>query len=135
MANDDLTKNFKKDSVTGYLEPLSGEGILPRHKTAFLKNFKKTGDKTKAIESQGFRFSDIAWHIENDPQFKADLRDTFLSMKHELEGMMFESAFKASGHRERQLWLETNFPEEYGKRAAPKGQKEKSKIDTLLENL
>lgn len=135
MTNDETLKNFKKDSVTGYLERTDGTGILPRHKTAFLKNFKKSGDKTKAIEAQGFKFSELAWHLENDEQFKADLHDVFLSMKHELEGMMFESAFKASGHRERQLWLETNFPAEYGKKAAPKGVKEKSKIDTLLENL
>ncbi len=135
MENDNLAKNFKKDSVTGYLESIDGTGIQPRHKTAFLKNFKKSGDKTRAIEAQGYTWAELEWHLENDAKFKADLKATFVAMRHEIEGMMFEAAFKATGHRERQLWLETNFPEDYGKKAIPKGVKEKSKIDTLLENL
>lgn len=135
MENQQLTENHRICPVTGYLESLDGKGIQPKHLTAFLKAFKKSGDKTKAIEFQGFRFTELEWHLTNDTAFKNDYRETLLAMKHELEGLMYENAFKSSGHRERQSWLETNFPDEYGKKALPKGQKNKSKLDTLLDDL
>ena len=130
-----IPAGFQKDSVTGYLERTDGTDITPKHKSAFLKLFKKCGDRTRSIESQGFTYTELEWHLNNDPIFKSDFRKTLLAMKHELEGIMYESAFKSNGHRERQSWLETHFPEEYGKKVAPKGPKSKSKIDTLLENL
>lgn len=135
MENQSIPENYKICSVTGYLESQDGTGIQPKHKTGFLKYFKKSGDKTKAIETQGFRYTDLEWHLQNDPTFKRDFRETLLSMKHELESIQYENAFKASGHRDRQTWLETNFPEEYGKKALPKGQKQKSRLDTLLDDL
>lgn len=131
----EIPDGFKLCEVTGYLESLTNTGIQPKHKTAFLKAFKKSGDKTKAIEYQGFTFTDLEWHLQNDAVFKRHYRDTLLAMKHELEGLMYENAFKSSGHRERRTWLETNFPEDYGKKAVPKGQKQKSKLDILLDDL
>lgn len=135
MENQSVPNGYKICEVTGYLEPIENKGILPRHKTAFLKFFKKSGDKTKAIESQGYRFTDLEWHLQNDTTFKRDYRETLLAMKHELESIQYEHALKASGHRDRQTWLETNFPEDYGKKALPKGQKQKSRLDGLLEEL
>lgn len=135
MENSTVPENFEVCGVTGYLQQKGGHGIQPKHKTAFLKAFKKSGDKTKAIEFQGFRFTDLEWHLTNDTVFKNDYRETLLAMKHELEGLMYENAFKATGHRERQAWLETNFPDEYGRKAVPKGAKSKSRLDTLLEDL
>lgn len=135
MENQPVPENFKICPTTGFLESVDGTGIQPKHKTAFLKNFKKSGDKTKAIEAQGFTFGELEWHLTNDATFKTNYRETLLAMKHELEGLMYENAFKASGHRERLAWLETNFPEDYGKKALPKGQKQKSKLDTLLDDL
>lgn len=135
MENQAVPENYKICDATGYLESLDGTGIQPKHKSAFLKAFKKSGDKTKAIEFQGFTFTDLEWHLTNDAVFKKSYREVLLAMKHELEGLMYENAFKASGHRERQAWLETNFPEEYGKKALPKGQKQKSRLDTLLDDL
>ena len=130
-----IPDGYRVCQVTSYLEPLDGTGLLPKHKTGFLKNFRKSGDKTKAIETQGFRFTDLEWHLQNDTTFKRDYREVLLSMKHELESFQYQNAFKANGHRDRQLWLETNFPDEYGKKALPKGQKSKSKLDGLLEDL
>ncbi len=135
MANSEIPAGYKICDATGYLESLDGTGIQPKHLTAFLKHFRKSGDKTKAVETQGFRFADIEWHFQNDTTFKRDYREVLLSMKHELESILYGNAFKASGYRERQLWLETNFPEDYGKKALPKGQKQKSRLDTLLEDL
>lgn len=135
MENQSVPEGYRLCQATKYLEPTDGTGILPKHKSAFLKHFKKSGDKTKAIETQGFRFTDLEWHLANDAVFKQDYRETLLAMKHELESIQYENAFKASGHRDRQLWLETNFPEEYGKKALPKGQKSKSKLDSLLEEI
>lgn len=135
MENVGVPEGYRLCSATGYLESLDGTGVSVKAKTAFLKHFKKSGDKTKAIELQGFRFTDLEWHLVNDQTFKRDYRETLLAMKHELESIQYENAFKASGHRDRQLWLETNFPEEYGKKALPKGQKQKSKLDTLLDDL
>jgi hypothetical protein len=126
---------FRLCTVTGYLESLDGTGVTVKAKSGFLKHFKKSGDKTKAIETHGFRFTDLEWHLQNDLAFKRDYRETLLAMKHELESLMYEHAFKASGHRDRQKWLETNFPEEYGKQPIPKGQKQKSKLDGLLDEI
>lgn len=131
----EIPEGYRTDTVTGYLESIDGTGIQPKHKTAFLKNFKKSGDKTKAIEFQGFTFTDLEWHLQNDAVFKKSYREVLLAMKHELEGLMYENAFKSNGHRERQMWLETNFPEDYGKKVLPKGQKNKSKLETLLDDL
>lgn len=133
MENTTIPEGFRVCTITGYLESLDGTGVTVKAKSAFLKHFKKSGDKTKAIETQGFRFTDLEWHLQNDANFKRDYRETLLAMKHELESMMYESAFKASGHRDRQKWLEVNFPDEYGKVVKPKGQKNKSKLDGLLE--
>lgn len=135
MENQSVPEGYRIDTITGYLESLDGTGIQPKHKSGFLKFFKKSGDKTKAIDAQGFRFTDLEWHLQNDTTFKRDYRECLLSMKHELESIQYENAFKASGYRDRQIWLETNFPEEYGKKAQLKGQKQKSRLDTLLDDL
>lgn len=135
MENQAIPEGYRIDEVTGYLESLTNTGIQPKHKSGFLKAFKKSGDKTKSIEYQGFRFTELEWHLQNDAIFKRDYREVLLAMKHELESIQFEHAMKANGHRDRQTWLETNFPEEYGKKALPKGQKSKSKLDILLDDL
>lgn len=135
MENTTIPDNFRICTITGYLESLDGTGVTVKAKTAFLKHFKKSGDKTKAIETQGYRFTDLEWHLQNDTTFKRDYRETLLAMKHELESMMYENAFKTSGHRDRQKWLEVNFPEEYGKITLPKGQKQKSKLDGLFDDI
>jgi hypothetical protein len=135
VKENEVPAGYHLCSVTGFLESNDGTGIQPKHKTAFLKHFKKSGDKTKAIETQGYRYMDLEWHLQNDTTFKREYRETLLAMKHELESIQFEHAMKANGHRDRQLWLETNFPEDYGKKSLPKGQKNKSKLDTLLDDL
>ena len=43
----DIPAGYKLCEATGYLESLDGQGIQPKHKSAFLKAFKKSGDKTK----------------------------------------------------------------------------------------
>lgn len=134
MENQEVPAGYKIDGVTGYLESIDGTGIQPKHKTAFLKAFRKSGDKTLAITHQGFRYLELDWHFHNDAAFKLDFKETLLAMKHEIESIQFENAAKPSGHRDRQIWLETNFPEEYGKKTAPKGERSKSRLDTLLED-
>lgn len=133
--NENIPNGYQIDPATNFLESLDGKGINPRHKTAFLKHYKKSGDKTRAIEAQGFTFTDLEWHLQNDTTFKREFRETLLSMRHELESILFQNASKPTGYRDRQIWLETNFPEDYGKKGPPKGQKNKSKLDTLLDDL
>lgn len=128
-------EGYTVDTVTGFLQRVDGTSIQPKDLTAFLKAFKKSGDKTKSIEAQGFQYTDLEWWIINDTQFKHAFKNVLFAMKHELEGEMFKNAFKPSGHKERQTWLETNFPEEYGKNVKHKGVKNKSKLDTLMESL
>lgn len=131
----EVPQGYKVCEVTGYLESLDGKGISPRIKTAFLKSFKKTGDKTRSIESQGFRYSELEWHLQNDHRFQYDLKETLLAMKHEIEGVMFTQALENRGDASRREWLQVNFPEEYVKKALPKGQKQKSRLDGLLDDL
>ena len=133
MENQELPAGHRIDKVTGYLESIDGTGIQPRHKTAFLKSFRKSGDKTLAITHQGYRYLDLEWHFQNDAVFATDFKETLLAMKHEIESIQFENASKPSGHRDRQIWLETNFPAEYGKKVAPKGERSKSRLDVLLD--
>lgn len=132
MDNQQVPEGYRIDPVTGYLESIDGTGIQPKHKTAFLKAFKKSGDKTLAITHQGFRFLELDWHFKNDAAFNLDFKETLLAMKHAIEATQFENASKPSGHRDRAIWLETNFPEEYGKKPNHKGQRSKSKLDGLL---
>lgn len=136
MPTSPISSNFSICPVTGYLEPRNGEGILPKHKTAFLKHYRKSCDKTAAITVLGFRYTDLEWHFANDKQFAQDFRETQLAMKHELESITFEQASKPSGHNSRQVWLATFFPEEYGKKAGgSKLTEPKSRLDGLLDDL
>lgn len=134
--NTEIPAEYKKCDVTGYLERLDGKGISPRIKTAFLKSFKKTGDKTRSIESQGYRYSELEWHLQHDAQFAQDLKETLVAMKHEIEGVMFTQALENRGDASRKEWLQVNFPDEYIKKTGlPKGQKQKSRLDGLLDDL
>lgn len=121
--------------VTGYLEKTDGTGIQPKHLTAFLKHFRKSGDKTAAITFQGFRYSQLDWFFQHDAAFKADFKETLYAMKHGIEGLMFEQSQKPSGLRDRQKWLEINFPDEYGTKRIEKNKGRKNQIESLLSDL
>jgi len=123
------------DATTGYLVNEDGTGIQSKHKSGFLKAFRKTGDKTRAADAQGFRYVEFEWHLNNDPKFQSDYKDTMLAMKHEIEGPMFEKALTANGQKEREKWLAVNYPGEYGVKTAGKGERSKSRVENLLEQL
>lgn len=123
------------DPVTGYIVNADGTGIQSRHKTGFLKHFRKSGDKTRAADSQGFRYVLFEEQLKTDKQFKSDYEDTLLAMKHELEGLMFEQASGKSGQKDRLLWLQKNFPGEYNTNKGGKSERSKSRVENLLEEL
>lgn len=122
------------DNVTGYLVPEDGTGIQSKHKSGFLKAFLKSGDKSRAADSQGFTYSEFETQLELDSKFKDDYRETLLRMKHELEGMLYQNAFSKSGQKDRLLWLQQHYPEEYATKAA-KGERSKSRVQTLIDGL
>ena len=141
-----LPDGYVIDSVTGYLEPIKSESddaprqITAFHKTAFLKHFRISGNRTAAITKQGFRYPELEWHLKNDAQFKADFAETLLAMRHEIEEGLFRGTMKGVNLQAQQRWLEVHFPEDYARgpaavKAKGKGVAGKSRLDTILEDL
>jgi len=130
------SEEFVRDEVTGYLVGKDGQGIQARHKTAFLKAFKRSGNQTTAIESLGFTYAELEPHFKLDAKFAVDFKAALAAMKHAIEAEIFQNAFKPTGNRDRQMWLEMNFPEQYGRKSVKDDKKRgPSSIDELLERM
>lgn len=116
------------DSVTGFLE---GE-FTPKHKTAFLKAFKKHGNQTKAANDLGIRFRLVKQALETDKEFKESFEETLLEMRHALEGALYQAGLGGRS-KEAIQWLQAHFREDYG--AYKKAKPNKSSKDEDLERL
>lgn len=123
------------DSVTGYLEPSNANKVKIWEKTAFLKDFRQTGDITACANKLGYKGSEFLWLIKHDTQFALDFQETKLDMKHELEGLMYQRGLTNNGHKERLAWLEAQFPEEYGKKKPEPKKKTNPVLDNLMKDL
>lgn len=112
---------YFEDPVTGFLEKKEKNSFSPREKTAFLKEFKRTGNQTKCAHALGYEFETIEWHFRNDQAFNKAFHAVLLELRHEIEGEMLAQARKGKS-KEAMMWLQAHFPETY-KPSANKGTK------------
>lgn len=133
LDNQQGDKSF--DSATGYINPSKPSEIKVWEKTAFLKAYRTHGDITAAATKLGYKGSDFLKQLKIDKKFNEDFIENKLDMKHELEGLMFQKALTDNGHKERLTWLETQFPEEYGKKKVEPKKKGNPVIESLMKDL
>lgn len=123
---------YFEDPVTGFLEKKEKNSFGPREKTAFLKEFKRTGNQSKSAHSLGYEFETVEWHFRNDRIFNRAFQAVLMELRHELEGDLLSRARKG-GSKEAQMWLQAHFPETY--KASASKQPKKNDSSAVIDDL
>ncbi len=136
MLDDNALDGYSIDPVTGFLEKKEKNSFGPREKTAFLKEFKRTGNQSKSAHGLGYEFETVEWHFRNDHVFNRAFHAVLMELRHELEGDLLSRARKG-GSKEAQMWLQAHFPETYKPSAAkqPKKPDSSAVLDGLYKKM